>query len=442
MQNYRLENKELKFEIFKLKEEIKSKSIPVDNELSSDFCTIMSNVDKSTVPPFINFFWEEQQKYISAYKKGARYHPMIIKYCLGLASKSPAVYDDIRGFLMLPSRRRLREYKNYIRPQQGFNSGVINELSVMVQKFSQQERFSVILIDEMKIQEDLVWDKHTGDLIGYVDLGDTELNYAKLKKSEEVATHMLVFLVRSIVNPLKFALANFATKNVTAVQFFPLFWKAVGILEDKCNLQVVAVTSDGASLNRTMYRMHAKMERVDFSESLDDCVIYNTSNIFVDDDKHRYIFFICDQPHTLKTARNNIAHSGFGGKSSRLLWNDGHYVIWDHVSKLLMEDLECGLQLCPKITIEHVNLTPYSVMNVRLAAQVLSTSVSTALKTFGPEVVGTAIYCEMFCSFFDCLNVRNSTESVTKLKPFLAPYSSVNGERFTWLLDTFLPYFT
>ena len=50
----------------------------------------------------------------------------------------------------------------------------------------------------MKIQEDLVWDKHTGDLIGYVDLGDTELNYATLKKSEEVATHMLVFLVRSI----------------------------------------------------------------------------------------------------------------------------------------------------------------------------------------------------------------------------------------------------
>ena len=33
----------------------------------------------------------------------------------------------------------------------------------------------------MKIHEDLVWDKHTGDLIGYVDLGDTELNYATLK---------------------------------------------------------------------------------------------------------------------------------------------------------------------------------------------------------------------------------------------------------------------
>ena len=93
----------------------------------------MSNVDN--VSPFIDLSWEEQQKYLSAIKKGARYHPMIISYCLGLASKSPAVYDDIRfdektqsGFLMLPSRRRLRDYKNYIRPQQGFNSGVINEL--------------------------------------------------------------------------------------------------------------------------------------------------------------------------------------------------------------------------------------------------------------------------------------------------------------------------
>ena len=33
-------------------------------------------------------------------------------------------------------------------------------------------------------------------------------------------------------------------------------------------------------------------------------------------------------------------------------------------------------------------------MNVKLAAQVLSTSVSTSLKTFGPlEVLGTAMKC-------------------------------------------------
>ena len=65
-------------------------------------------------------------------------------------------------------------------------------------------------MDEIEIQEDLVWDKHTGDLIGYVNLGDSQLNFATLKKSDDIASHVLVFLLRSIVNPLKFTLANFA----------------------------------------------------------------------------------------------------------------------------------------------------------------------------------------------------------------------------------------
>ena len=30
----------------------------------------------------------------------------------------------------------------------------------------------------MKIQEDLVWDTHTGELIWFVDLGDMKLNNA------------------------------------------------------------------------------------------------------------------------------------------------------------------------------------------------------------------------------------------------------------------------
>ena len=41
--------------------------------------------------------------------------------------------------------------------------------------------------------------KHTGDLIGYVDLGNAELNYAALKKNDEFASHVLVFLVRSVL---------------------------------------------------------------------------------------------------------------------------------------------------------------------------------------------------------------------------------------------------
>ena len=84
----------------------------------------------------------------------------------------------------------------------------------------------------MKIQEDLVWEKQTGELIGFVDLGDMKLNYATLKNVSVLATHILVFLVKSVVNPLSYSFETFATTGITSYQIFPLFWKAVNILEN------------------------------------------------------------------------------------------------------------------------------------------------------------------------------------------------------------------
>ena len=171
-----------------MKREILAKSRPIDDELSKDFISIMSTVDKDEIPPFMKFVLEEQQNYLSSSTNGVRYHHMIIRYCLNLASKSPSFYDNIRydkindtGFLVLPSRRRLRDYKNYIHPTSGFNNEINAELTRTVENFSEQEEYCVLLMDEMKIQEDLVWDKHTGDLIGYMNLSDSQLNYATLK---------------------------------------------------------------------------------------------------------------------------------------------------------------------------------------------------------------------------------------------------------------------
>ena len=55
-----------------------------------------------------------------------------------------------------------------------------------------------------------------------------------------------------------------------------------------------------------------------------------------------------------------------------------------------LEDQECWLQLVPKITYEHVHLTPHFVMNVGLAAQMLSTTVSNVLSNYKPaDTAGT-----------------------------------------------------
>ena len=58
-------------------------------ELSNAFQKLFSESDNSKFSPFMKLLWPKQQKYIiSSSSTGIRYHPMIIKFCLNLETKS------------------------------------------------------------------------------------------------------------------------------------------------------------------------------------------------------------------------------------------------------------------------------------------------------------------------------------------------------------------
>ena len=80
------------------------------------------------------------------------------------------------AFLILPCRRRLRDIN--IKPQCSFNSEIVDELRTKIKSFSENEKFVLLLTDDMKIYENLVQDKHSGELIVYVGLEDVNLKYA------------------------------------------------------------------------------------------------------------------------------------------------------------------------------------------------------------------------------------------------------------------------
>ena len=96
----------------------------------------------------------------------------------------------------------------------------------------------------MKFQSKLVFDKHSNELICFVDLGEEELNFSS--GSSDLSTHALLFFVRGAASDLKYTLAYFLTKDVTSYQVMPMFWKAVKILDLECNLCVCAAVPDGA----------------------------------------------------------------------------------------------------------------------------------------------------------------------------------------------------
>ena len=51
------------------------------------------------------------------------------------------------------------------------------------------------------------------------------------------------------------------------------------------------------------------------------------------------------------------------------MWNDGKYILWQHIAQLFYEDTDNGLKLLPKLSQDHIKLNSYSVMRVNLAAQ-------------------------------------------------------------------------
>ena len=81
--------------------------------------------------------------------------------------------------------------------------------------------------------------KYTHQLIGYVDLGDPQLNFSTFNDCNALASYILVFDLRGILCDFEFATAYFATKGATPYQIFPLFWDAAAILEGTCNLKFI-----------------------------------------------------------------------------------------------------------------------------------------------------------------------------------------------------------
>jgi hypothetical protein len=86
------------------------------------------------------------------------------------------------------------------------------------------DRYVVLIFDEMKIHEDLIFDKHGHNLLGFINLGSINEQLQELEKEsqttrphENIATHVLTVMVRGVFIKLEFPFASFPTKGLYMV---------------------------------------------------------------------------------------------------------------------------------------------------------------------------------------------------------------------------------
>ena len=105
-----------------------------------------------------------------------RWHPAIIRWCLYPHHKSSGCYSTLRnsGVLHLPSERILRDYRHVAPSTSRFSKVLDKQLQDVVSEQTPQHlaKYVSLVIDEMFIKEGLFFDKHSGALVGYSDIGD------------------------------------------------------------------------------------------------------------------------------------------------------------------------------------------------------------------------------------------------------------------------------
>jgi hypothetical protein len=238
----------------KLSDALENDGVVLDDELSKDITTIINEVDSRVQhehkeDTFQYIFWKQQREAMGkegAEKNGIRWHPLIIKWCLYLRHQSNKAYNTLRdsGCIALPSTRTLRDYSHAIKAGAGFSAEVDQQLFSVAKLKSNPKYHSLIaiLIDEMTIKEDLVYDKHTGRLVGFINLGHINNHLLRfeqsLTKEEEpndpdpvLAKSMIVFMVKGLFTNLRFPYVQLPCTSIAGEQIFSPFWKAVCHLE-------------------------------------------------------------------------------------------------------------------------------------------------------------------------------------------------------------------
>ena len=295
--------------------------VELEPDMHSDLKGIMNEmtdkIHQEHPDGFRRIFWDQQLKALETDNpKQLRWHPAIIKWCLHLKLLSSGAYHALRttGLITLPSERTLRDYTHFLKAGVGFSYDVDKQLVKEANIKEEKDRFVALVWDEMKVKEGLVFNKHTCNLVGFTNIGEINNELDKVEKeceeegaSSNVATHMLLFMVRGLCTSLVFPYAHFATQGATADVLYPMVWEAVRRIES-CGLNVIAFTCDGASPNRKFFQMH----KVGNSQE----PVYKTKNLYASD---RDIFFFSDVPHLIKTARNCWSNS-FSHRNSRALW--------------------------------------------------------------------------------------------------------------------------
>ena len=396
--------------IFKLKKQIQKLKNCTKAKSRGNLKNQALSILKECIPEQSVFnFLATQIKLSGKNKYHFRYTIQEKSLFLSLFSASPKCYRLLKKIIHLPSVSTLQKMLQKLQFHPGFHQFTLNSLEAKCKHMSQADKQCVILMDEMSLKEAVHYNSSKDEVIGYEDYG--------LNKGPGLANHATVFMVRGLTNKWKQPFAYFFSSGaIKATKLKTLLIEAIRAI-NKTGLICCAIVCDQGSNNQSVMKSLG--------------INVNKPFFTVDDNKINLIY---DPPHALKNVRNNLKSTGF-----KL---DNIPVTWSIIEQLYSNDIKRNVRMVPKLNDKHINLQGFGLnMRVKLASQILSHSVSSAIKTLCElnfwsndnlqSALKTSEFVKTFNDLFDIFNSKTFNNS----KPFNKPLSN-NTQIWNFLENT------
>lgn len=306
------------------------------------------------------------------------------KLALTMFYKSPSSYNFLRlQNLNLPGPSTVRGWIGQSKFLPGINKKFFAHLKHKFEFKEYKEKACSVCIDEISIKEFLEYSKDFDFIEGFEDLG-------KHGRSCNTANSCLVFMARGIYDSWKIPVAYFVTHS--SIKHGILKSLIVDVVQELFNVSLcpkIIICDQGTNNQSAFKSLNVSEEKPYF---------------YVDEHK---VFAIFDTPHLLKSVRNNLIGNTFR-KGDKII------AFSDILSAYNIDVKNKKSRALLKITDAHVKPNSFQKMSVKLAAQIFSHSMASAIRTCistselkSNTASDTADFIDFMDKLFDCLNSRN-----------------------------------
>ncbi|KAF0294357.1 Transposable element P transposase [Amphibalanus amphitrite] len=306
---------------------------------------------EETCPPRLLKFLQVQLKMAGTKPKGRRYSDDELMEWLAIYHMGARAYRQLSRLFIMPSPRMLRKRMQDIQMLPGFQDALFSAMEHKMKHVPASDKMVVISFDEIQLTPNVTYHRGMDRAEGVEDLGT-------MGRTSRVADHALTFMVRGLTGRWKQAVGFFYSAGPAPAAVLEEQLKTCVRKLRTAGLRVVGAVCDMGKPNQELIkkRLGVTIERPYFD---------------VDGES---VIALYDPPHLFKCLRNCLYKHDIETPEGVMSWT--------HIKEFYEQDCRRSVRAAPKLRDAHIVLGAFSRMKVKLATQILSRSVASAMHLY------------------------------------------------------------